>query len=155
MSEQTKDTSVEPEATSPAWKRLMRWPRRVMTKTPPKGAKSAIQAAGIIRGSSPKRSQPVDVELDPLARDRHDQAEPHDRLRCGHDHHREREDLSVAVARVAGEGEKRQVPCVQHDLERKQDDERTPPDAFAVSACGDEEHRDDEVGGGAGAGHRP
>jgi hypothetical protein len=52
ITEQTKETSVEPAATSPAWKRLIFWPRRAISTTPAAGAKSAIQAAAIIRGGT-------------------------------------------------------------------------------------------------------
>jgi hypothetical protein len=48
ITEQTNATSVEQEARSPAWKRLMRSPRRAISRVPAAGAKSAIQAAVII-----------------------------------------------------------------------------------------------------------
>jgi hypothetical protein len=51
MSAQTNETRVAPEATSPAWKRLMRSPRSAMTMTPAAGAKRQIHEAAISSAS--------------------------------------------------------------------------------------------------------
>src|SRR5688572_24229896 len=85
-SAQTNETSVEPEASSPAWKRLMRSPSTAIATTAAAGAKRQIHAAAI--SSASQGGQPVHVELDALPRDGDDETEPDDCLGGGHDHHR-------------------------------------------------------------------
>jgi hypothetical protein len=46
--EQMKETSVDPDARRPAWKRVILIPRRAIATTAAAGEKSAIQAAVII-----------------------------------------------------------------------------------------------------------
>src|SRR5918999_869834 len=149
--EQTKETSVAPEAMTPAWKRLMRSSRSAIATTAPAGAKRQIHAAAITSPS--ERRELVHVEVDAVARHGHDQPQADDRL-GGCDHHDgEREDLPVAVAGMARERDKREVSRVQHDLEREQDDQRAAADEDAEGARREEEDGDDEVRGDAGAGH--
>jgi hypothetical protein len=52
ITEQTNETSAEPAARKPATERVMLVPARAMATTAAAGAKSAIQAAGIIRARS-------------------------------------------------------------------------------------------------------
>jgi hypothetical protein len=49
VADAANETRVAPEAITPAWKRVMRMPASAITSTAAAGAKSAIQAAAIIR----------------------------------------------------------------------------------------------------------
>ncbi len=61
-------------------------------------------------GDHPRSTrEPVDVEVEPLARDRDDQAEADDDLGGGDGHHGEREDLAVVVAVQARERDQGEV----------------------------------------------
>ncbi len=58
-----------------------------------------------------------------------------------------------SVAGLARERDEGEVPGVQHDLEREQDDQRAAPREHAERADREEHDRDDEVGGDAGPEH--
>src|SRR5262245_28172179 len=105
------------------------------------------------RGSSAQLREAVDVEREPPAVDRDDEAEADAHLRGGHRHHREREDLAGAVVRVAREGDQGEVRSVQHDLEREQDDDRVAADQHAERADREQERGDADVPGDVRAHH--
>src|SRR5689334_23255888 len=71
-------------------------PASVMTSAPASGASRQIQADAII-GSPAEHREPVDVEREALAVDRHDQPEADHDLGSRHRHHGEREDLPVGA----------------------------------------------------------
>src|SRR2546423_957716 len=72
--------------------------------------------------------RPAVVGVAATGGNRHEQAKPDDGRGGPDRHHREREDLAVAVPVVAREGDQRQVRSVEHDLEREQDDQWAAPD---------------------------
>ena len=76
------------------------------------------------------------------ARHRDDQAQADDDLGGGDRHHRQREDLAVALRVVARERDQGEVRPVEHDLEREQDDQRAAPDQDAERAGAEEEAGD-------------
>src|SRR5207342_184985 len=96
----------------------------------------------------------VDVEWDAPSGHRHDEAEADRDFRGGDGHHREREDLSVERALLPRECHEGEVRCVQHDLEREQDDERAPPEHHAESSDPEEDRRDDQIPADIGAVHQ-
>src|SRR5918996_4157797 len=154
-SEQRNDTPVVPAASTPAAKRLIRSPASAIATTAAAGEKRQIQARAVTAlRLAPERGEAVDVEVDTLPRDGDDEAEAEHRFRGGDDHDGEREDLAVAVAELAGEGNQREVARVQHQLEREQDDERAPADEDAQRTRPEEDDREDQVGGDPGAVHR-
>ena len=61
------------------------------------------------------------------------------------DHHDQREDLAVAVAPHAREGDQREVRRVEHQLEAEQDHERVAAREHAGGADAEDQRRDDEV----------
>src|SRR5687767_9632908 len=83
-----KTESVESHA---AVRREIDSPRRVIRSAPASGASRQSHAPPIIwtTQSSAQHPQPVDVEVEPLARDRDDQAEADDDLGGGDGHHGE------------------------------------------------------------------
>src|SRR5579862_9020703 len=86
--------------------------------------------------------------------DRDHETEPDAHLRRGDGHHREREDLAGSVAGVPRERDQRKVRAVQHDLERKQDDQRVAPDEYAQRSDAEEQCGDTEVPGDRRAEHQ-
>src|SRR4051794_1804466 len=77
--------------------------------------------------SSLKFPQLVDVDRQPPAVQRDDQAEADGDLAGRDDHDDEREHLALEVAVRAREGDQREVGRVEHELEREQHDERVLP----------------------------
>ena len=116
--------------------------RSVIAARPPSGASRQIQAAAIIRAASSSLST---SRSSSRRCHRDDQAEPDDDLGRGDGHHGEREDLAVAAAVVAREGDQGEVRAVQHDLEREQDDQRATPQQHAERAGREEERGDRQV----------
>src|SRR5688500_7446425 len=152
--EQMNEIPVAPAARTPAAKRLIRSPASVIATTAAAGEKRQVHARAVTASLlAPERGQAVDVEVDAPAGDRNDEAEAEHRLGGRHDHDGEREDLAVPVAELARERDQRQVAGVQHELEGEQDDQRAPADEDAERARAEEHHREDEVGGDAGAAH--
>ena len=92
----------------------------------------------------------VDVECDPAPRHCDDQPEAHGDLPGRDGHHGEREDLAVERSRLARERDEREVPGVEHDLEREQDDQRAPPKHHAHRPRREQDPRDDEIPADAG-----
>src|SRR5215210_2915740 len=95
--------------------------------------------------SPPQAPQLIDVQWQPPPVDRDDQAEADDDLAGGDDHHDHREDLPVGVAEHAAEGDEGEVAGVQHQLEAKQDDQRTAPDQHAARPDGEEQRGEHDV----------
>src|SRR3954447_8709549 len=95
--------------------------------------------------SSAQLPQVVDVERQAAAEDGDDQAQADDDLTGGDDHHDHGEDLALAVADHAAEGDQRQVAGVQHQLEAEEDHHRAAADQDADCSGGEEEGgKDDE-----------
>src|SRR5688500_5434365 len=112
-----------------------------------RGSRRAAPAARSRRmwSSALQLPQLVDVDRQPAAEDRHDQAEADGDLTGGDDHHDQREDLAVAVAVHAGEGHEREVGAVEHQLQAEQDHERVAPHEHAAGADREDQRRDDQV----------
>src|SRR5262249_25457865 len=90
---------------------------------------------------------PVDVQGDALAVERDHEPEADDDLRRGHRHHGQGEDLAAAVAEVAGEADQGEVPAVEHDLEREQDDQWVTPEQHAERTRREEEPGNAQIPG--------
>src|SRR5215211_1689135 len=105
--------------------------------------------------SAPEGREPVDVELEVPAVEGDDETEPDDDLRGRDRHHRDGEDLSVAVAEPSGERDEGEVRAVEHDLEREQDDQRIAPQEHAERTRGEEKARHGQVQRDLGTHHRP
>src|SRR5262249_50699613 len=63
------------------------------------------------------------------------------------------EHLPSEATLVAGHGDQGEIPAVQHDLQREQDDQRAPADEDADGARHEQDGGDDEVGGDVRASH--
>src|SRR3954451_9057615 len=140
-------TAVDSVETYAAVRREMRVPASVITSAPTSGESRQIHAPAVKSPSAPKRVHAVDVERDVLAIHRYDETEADDDLRRGDGHHGDREDLPGAVAQVPRVPDQREVPAVQHDLEREQDDDRVSQEEDAERAGREQERGDAQVPG--------
>src|SRR6478735_4846388 len=115
--------------------RPSQWPQR--SERRPSSSSTAALASGTATSSGareftstvPSALQQVDV-VDggrlPGAEDRHDDRQPDDHLRGGHDHDEEGHDLAGQVAVQPGERHQRQVGRVEHELDAHEHDDRVP-----------------------------
>src|SRR5215211_1063419 len=153
ITDATNETATESVEMKPATRRGIRVPASVIRSAPASGEIRQTQAAAST--SAPEGREPVDVELEVPAVEGDDETEPDDDLRGRDGHHRDREDLPVAVSEPSGERDEGEVRPVEHDREREQDDERIAPQEHAQRARGEEKARHGEVERDLGTHHRP
>src|SRR5215207_9790917 len=94
--------------------------------------------------SSAQLPQVIDVERQAAAEDGDDQAEADDDLAGGDHHHDHGEDLPLAVADHAAEGDEGEVAGVQHQLEAEEDHQGAAADQDPDRAGGEEQGREDD-----------
>src|SRR4051812_15930797 len=105
---------------------------------------AGIRASGVI-GSVLQQVGVVDRSRAAGTEDRHDDGQADDDLGRGHDHHEERDHLTVEVAVDAGERDEAEVHRVEHQLDAHEDDDRVAAYQDAGGADAEEHCRQEEV----------
>src|SRR5688572_7874815 len=141
MTEMTNAIAITAVARLPDTDLGRRRPSVALTRKPANGS-SGISA----NTRSPfQRRKGFGVERFLVTEQTNHQCEPHRRFSSRHGHHEERDDLPIDLAKLAAEGDEREVDGVQHDLDRQQQGDQIAAQEHAGSADGEEQSRQHQI----------
>src|SRR5688572_18574499 len=140
VTDTANDASITSDARPPDTLLGSRRPSVALTRKPANGSNGISASTSPLQGSKRIRVQRL-----AMTEKRDDESESNGRFRGGDGHDEERDDLSVEVAVVAAEGDKRQVHGVQHDLDRQQDRDQVAPEEHACRADGEQRRRQNQI----------
>src|SRR5687768_9690512 len=141
MTEMTNAIAITAVARLPNTRFGRRRPSVALTRKPANGS-SGISAN---KGSPLQRRKRFGVERLTMAEQPDDERQPDGGFGRGHGHHEEGDDLAIDFAKLAAEGDEREVDGVQHDLHRQQQGDQVAAQEHAGRANGEQQARKHEV----------